>query len=74
MDLTETSKFDIKCPFCDKGNAVLSVEKKKRTFRKEEFKLYEYYYKCNSCKEEFTTTEIDTINTKQLDCYFRENR
>ena len=62
----------MRCPFCEKSNAVLSVEKKKRTFRKEEFGLFEYYYKCNNCNEEFTTTEIDTVNTNQVYNKYRE--
>ena len=62
----------MKCPFCDKGNVILSVEKKKRTFRKEEFEIFEYYYKCKNCNEEFTTTEIDTLNNNQVYNKYRE--
>jgi transcriptional regulator with XRE-family HTH domain len=62
----------MKCPLCEKGDAVLSYQRKKRIFRKEEFELFEYFYKCNKCKEEFTTTEIDTLNTNQVYNKYRE--
>ncbi len=62
----------MKCPLCEKGSATLSIEKRKRMFRKEEFEIFEYFYKCKSCKEEFTTTEIDTINTNQVCNQYRE--
>lgn len=62
----------MKCPICEKGKAALTIEKKKRIFRKEEFSLFEYFYKCSNCKEQFTTTEIDTINTSQVYNQYRE--
>lgn len=62
----------MKCPLCNKGTASLTVDKKKRTYRKEEFEIFEYYYKCNKCKEEFTTSEIDTLNTNQVYNLYRE--
>lgn len=62
----------MKCPVCEKGNASLKIEKKKRTFRKEEFAIFEYYYKCDNCKEEFTTTEIDTLSINQVYNQYRE--
>lgn len=62
----------MKCPLCDKGIANLFIEKKKRTYRKEEFEIFEYYYRCNKCKEEFTTTEIDKLNTNQVYNLYRE--
>lgn len=59
------------CPHCD-GISVLHIEQKSRTFRKEEFQIFEYYYKCTSCKEEFTTTGIDEINVNQVYNQYRE--
>lgn len=62
----------MKCPFCDKSEVKLSYERRKRTFRKEEFELFEFFYKCEKCGEEFTTTEIDTLNTNQVYNQYRE--
>ena len=62
----------MKCPVCDKGNASLKIQKKKRQFRKEEFEFFEFYYQCENCNEEFTTTETDTINTNQVYNQYRE--
>lgn len=62
----------MKCPLCDKGTATRKVEKKKRTYRKEEFEVFELYYKCSKCNEEFTTTEIDTLNINQVYNLYRE--
>lgn len=62
----------MKCPFCSKGNVNLSIEKRERIFRKEEFEIFEYHFRCNNCNEDFTTTEIDTINTNQVYNKYRE--
>jgi putative zinc finger/helix-turn-helix YgiT family protein len=61
----------IECPMCD-GNAELQSEKKNRTFRKEEFEITEFFYRCNKCGEEFTTTEIDEVNIAQVFNQYRE--
>ncbi len=62
----------MKCPFCDKETATLTIDKKKRAYRKEDFEIFEYYFKCNNCDEEFTTTELDTLNTNQVYNLYRE--
>ncbi|NLT51956.1 MAG: DUF4065 domain-containing protein [Ignavibacteria bacterium] len=61
----------IECPVCD-GQAVLTFEKAKRIFRKEEYELYESFYKCNKCGEEFTTTDIDEVSISQVYNQYRE--
>ena len=61
----------VNCPLCD-GKAELHIEKKVRTFRKEDFHIFEYYYKCSSCNEDFTTTELDEINVNQVYNQYRE--
>lgn len=61
----------IECPMCD-GTASLKSEKKKRTFRKEEFDITEFFYLCEKCSEEFTTTETDEVNTSQVYNQYRE--
>ncbi len=60
------------CPFCDKSEVKLSFERRTRTFRKEDFELFEFFYKCDKCGEDFTTTEIDTLNTNQVYNQYRE--
>jgi putative zinc finger/helix-turn-helix YgiT family protein len=64
-------KDKIECPFCD-GTAELLFKKEKRTFRKEEFEIFSHFYKCGKCREEFTTTQTDDLNTKQVYNRYRE--
>lgn len=61
----------IECAFCD-GKAHLKSEQKERVFRKETFITFEHYYKCESCQEEFTTTETDNLNVSQIFNQYRE--
>lgn len=61
----------IECPMCD-GVARLRSEKKKRVFRKEEFDVTEFFYRCENCNEEFTTTETDEVNVAQVYNQYRE--
>ena len=61
----------VDCPLCD-GKADLIIEKRKRSFRKEEFEIFEHYYRCKKCKNEFTNTEVDEVNTNQVYNQYRE--
>jgi putative zinc finger/helix-turn-helix YgiT family protein len=61
----------IECPYCD-GTAVLQKQQRDLTYRKEVFKVIEHFYKCESCGEEFTTTETDTITLAQAHNQYRE--
>ncbi len=61
----------VSCPFCE-GKAELHIEQKIRTFRKEEFQIFDYYYKCKNCDKQFTTTEIDELNVNQVYNKYRE--
>lgn len=61
----------MKCPFCD-GIAVLHFEPAKITFRKEDFSIQKQFYKCNKCKERFTTDELDEVNINQVYNQYRE--
>lgn len=54
------------------GFAEPKSEKKKRTFRKEEFEITEFFYLCDKCGEEFTSTEIDELNVAQVYNQYRE--
>ncbi len=61
----------MKCPFCD-GIADLKIEPIKITFRKEDFNIQKQFYKCNKCKEQFTTDELDEVNINQVYNQYRE--
>lgn len=55
------------CPIC--GQIVkLTSEEVTRKYKNKELVIEEYFYKCENCNYEFTTTEVDEINietTKQ---------
>lgn len=59
------------CPFC---NETANLENKIATkeFKKEKFNIREFYYKCNSCNEEFSTTWSDEITINQVYNQYRE--
>lgn len=61
----------IDCAYCD-GKAQLQKTGKELNFKKEVFKVVEHYYKCENCKEEFTTTETDTVTLLQAQNQYRE--
>ncbi|HEV2481644.1 MAG TPA: type II TA system antitoxin MqsA family protein [Puia sp.] len=64
-------KKRIECPYCD-GNANLQKETREITYRKDVFKIVAHYYKCEKCREEFTTTEADAISLTQVHNQYRE--
>jgi putative zinc finger/helix-turn-helix YgiT family protein len=64
-------KSILNCPFCN-GTASLHKEARAFTYRKESFQTVSHYYACNKCKEEFTTTESDTISMAQVYNQYRE--
>jgi len=64
-------KLILDCPYCD-SKAELKIDKQTRTFRKEEFHVFSYYYKCKKCGQEFTTTESDEVNVHQVYNQYRE--
>ncbi len=61
----------IECPYCD-GHALLQIQPRDPTYRKEVFKVAEHFYKCEICGEDFTTTETDTITLTQVHNQYRE--
>ncbi len=61
----------VDCPTCD-GKAELMIQKISRTFRKEKFDIFEHYYRCKKCKNEFTITELDVVNINQVYNQYRE--
>ena len=64
-------KNKIECPYCE-GHAILHNEIKKLAFRKENFSVRVHFYRCRKCKEEFTTTDVDTVTMLQLYNQYRE--
>jgi uncharacterized phage-associated protein len=59
------------CAYCN-GKAELIIEKSRKTFRNEEFEIFEHYYKCQKCLKEFTTNDIDNLDIYQVYNQYRE--
>ncbi len=51
----------LNCPFCE-TEMILTKEKTSFTIKGQEVIIDFHSYKCDSCQEGFTTTEVDTIN------------
>lgn len=64
-------KLKLNCPYCD-GFAELKNELHTVTYRKEEFSNFSFFYKCNNCGKDFSTTEIDDVNVNQIYNQYRE--
>ena len=54
------------------GETKLHSEKKEFEFRREKFQVVHFYFQCLDSKEEFTTDELDMLNTNQLYNQYRE--
>ncbi len=54
------------------GEVELRKEQRKLTFRKENFNVMYHFYVCVDTKEQFTSTEIDTLNINQVYNQYRE--
>ena len=59
------------CPFCGKSSKLESKITEKE-FRKEKFRIREFFYRCETCQEEFTTTETDEVTVNQVYNQYRE--
>ncbi|MEP6646612.1 MAG: type II TA system antitoxin MqsA family protein [Saprospiraceae bacterium] len=62
---------NIDCPYCD-GQVALIHQIQKLNYKKEDFDISAHFYKCNSCGEEFTTTETDELSMTQVHNLYRE--
>ncbi len=60
------------CPICNKNTVELKIEELERDFRKEKFKVFQQFYFCNSCKNDFTTSEQDGVSVNQVYNQYRE--
>jgi len=61
----------MKSPFTG-GNAELKKEPRVLEYRKDSFQILYHYYQCMDSGEQFTTTEIDTLNINQVHNKYRE--
>ena len=52
---------------------ILKKEMRSLVFRKEEFPVVYHYYLCEESKEQFTSTELDEVNMKQIYNQYRDN-
>lgn len=59
------------CPFCGQSSGLESQITEK-VFRKEKFRIREFFYKCEVCHEEFTTTDLDEVIINQVYNQYRE--
>ncbi len=64
-------KNKVECPYCD-GTATLKYEARDITYKKEPFSVIAHYYQCEKCREEFTTTETDSLTMVQVHNLYRE--
>ncbi len=61
----------MKSPFADAG-ARIEKEQRILEYRKESFEILYHYYVCEETKEQFTTTDLDTLNMTQVYNKYRE--
>ena len=55
----------MECPYCD-GFAFLNDENREITYKKVTTNAKAYFYRCELCHEEFTTTETDSLTMAQV--------
>lgn len=60
------------CPICNTDSVVVKSEFVYREFRKEKFKVFEQYYFCNKCNNDFTTSKQDELAVSQVYNQYRE--
>lgn len=58
-------KRNIECAYCN-GTAILESEDKVINYKKQLISVKAYYYQCPACREDFTTTEADTLTMMKL--------
>lgn len=63
---SESVKIAYSCPFCKEGAGILQTESMIVEFREQLHNIFSYFYKCNKCKEEFTTAAIDEVTINQV--------
>lgn len=53
------------CHLCD-GRSFITIEQRDFTYKGEVFNVKQYFYKCQSCGEEYTTDELDSETMRQV--------
>lgn len=61
-----------KCTFCD-GTASLIEDIILSEYKGEIHSIIQYFYKCDTCKDEFTTNEVDEKTIRQHEFLFWKN-
>lgn len=56
----------LECPFCDTGVAELTQVNSKINYKGVTHPVIEYFYVCNDCQQDFTTTESDGATFAQI--------
>lgn len=69
---SESVKVAYQCPICGKGVGMLRTEPMIIEFREQLHNIFSYFYKCNKCKEEFTTDKVDEITLNQVYSKYRK--
>ena len=57
------------CPFCGKGKIILKKDWFDYTTENDNptrWEGYQWYYECDVCRKDFTTTDSDTISMEQM--------
>lgn len=60
------------CPICNNEKVEIKTEVRNREFRNEAFKVFEQYFYCDNCKNDFTNTEQDEFAINQVYNQYRE--
>lgn len=59
---------DINCPICGKQMDIIISNQEHINSVSKTLKKYKYYqYHCEKCKQNFTTTESDTLSLKEFE-------
>ena len=66
MSIDKKYKIIDDCPICN-GSIKLTSEKVTIRYKGKELIIQEFFYKCDSCNCEFTTTEVDEINVETIE-------
>jgi hypothetical protein len=64
-------KNNVECPYCD-GTAVFKTATREIIFKTIPIKVESHFYQFELCREEFTTTETDTLTMNQMNKTYRE--
>lgn len=61
-ELEEELKRMHRCPVCDKGKLVIKKDTVSTIRHEKVLKIPSWFYYCENCKEEFTTTLSDEVS------------